>query len=147
MRLTIVAALPLLSLSAVAAEKHVRFEDLPAVVQKAAHEQVQSASIRGCSVETENGKTFYEVETRTSKGNRDLLFDADGKLVEVEQQVELSSLPAAAREGILKQAAGGTIRSVESVTRGNTVGYEAAVVKNGKHREVAINAEGKPVHD
>ncbi len=147
MKRTLIAALSLACLPALAAEKHVPFTDLPAAVQQAARHEIASATIRGCSVETEHGQTFYEVETRTPSGNRDLLFDASGKLVEVEQQVDLSSLPAAAREGLKQQAAGGEIREVESVTRGTIVSYEAVVVTHGKHREIAVTANGAPTHD
>ncbi len=147
MRLFILPALTIISLSALAAEQHVSFDSLPTSVQRAALLEMHSGIMRGCSSETENGKTIYEVETFTSKGKRDLSFDASGNLVEVEEQIPLASVPAAALQGLKKQAAGGTIRSVESVKRGNTTGYEAVVVKQGKRHEVAVDAKGNPTHD
>ena len=41
---------------------------------------------------------------------RDLLLDATGKLIEVEDETDLKSIPSAAREAIQKKAAGGTVQ-------------------------------------
>ncbi len=147
MRLLILPVLTLLPLSALAAEKHVSFDSLPTAVQRAALLEMHSGIMQGCSTDTENGKTIYEVETLTSNGKRVLSFDAAGHLIEAEEQIPLATVPPGALKGLKKQAAGGTIRSVESVKRGNTTGYEAVVTKNGKRREVAVDANGNPSHD
>jgi hypothetical protein len=147
MRLSILPLLILLSLSALAGEKPIRFEDMPTPVRRAVLLEIHSAIIDSCSSETVNGKTIYEVELRTSNGKRDLSYDAAGNLIEVEDQIPLATVPPAALKGLKKQAAGGTIRSVESVKRGNITTYEAVVVHNGKRREVAVDANGNPVHD
>jgi hypothetical protein len=85
----------------------------------------------------------YEVETKQNGKGRDLTFDKDGSLLEVEEEVDLDSIPEAAREAIHKKAAGGSIKKVESVTQGSTTSYEADVrTLHGKSREVAVNADG-----
>ena len=131
---------------ALASEKRVRFQDLPKPVQKAAATQTQGANVHGYSKETENGQTLYEVETTTAGRSKDLLFDASGNVVEMEQQVDMATLPAAVQDGLRKAAAGATIAKVESVTKGSQVSYEAATVKAGKHGEVAVDSEGRPTH-
>lgn len=131
---------------ALASEKRVRLQDLPPAVQKAAASQTKGAAVHGYSRETENGQTMYEVETTAGGKSRDLLFDASGNVVEVEQQVDMAALPAAVQDGLQKAAGGAKIAKVESVTKGGQVNYEAATVKAGKHGEVAVDSEGRPTH-
>ncbi len=125
-------------------EIKIQFKDLPEAVQRSAREQSKGATVRGYSKETENGKTRYEVETRVAGKNRDVLLDESGAVVEVEQQIELASVPSPAMTGLKKQASGGDILSVESVTRGSNVSYEAVVSKGGRKREIAVTADGHP---
>lgn len=130
------------------ADTAVPFSKLPAAVQQAAKTQLQGAQIVGASTEKENGRTTYEVETKLDGKSRDMSFDRAGKLLEVEQQVDMDNIPAAAKAAIQKRVAGGTIRKVESVTAGNSVSYEATVTtKSGRHTEIAVNADGSPRRD
>ncbi len=73
---------------------------------------------------------------------RDLLFDANGKVVSVEEETTLDKIPAAAKAAIEKKAAGGKITRVETLTQGSVVSYEAVVNKNGKNAEIGVNADG-----
>jgi uncharacterized membrane protein YkoI len=107
--------------------------------------QTKGATIVGASKEREHGRMTYEVEAKLNGKGRALTFAADGSLLEVEQELDLNSLPTAAKEAIEKKAAGETIKKVESVTRGSTTSYEADVsTKTGHSREVAVNADGSP---
>ena len=136
-----------LAITALAADARLKITDLPAAVQTAMKEQIKGATIIGASKERENGRLEYEVETRVNNKSRDLTFAENGTLLEVEQEVELASIPEAARAAIQKRVGGGKIRKVESVTRGPQVSYEAAVTRNGRHTEVAVNADGTPHHE
>jgi ribonucleotide reductase alpha subunit len=73
---------------------------------------------------------------------RDLLFEANGTLAEVEEEVALDTLPAAVKTAL---AAHGTLVKVESVTKGTTVVYEGVVEKTGKRSEVKVTPEGLAV--
>ncbi len=135
-------AVALLAGVAVAAEKPVKMKDLPPAVQKTVQEQTKGAELRGLSKEVENGKTFYEAETKVSGKTRDVLIDPSGAVVEVEQEVALDSIPAAAKAAIEKYAQGGKIVLVETVTKGGGVSYEAHVSRNGKKSEVKVASDG-----
>jgi hypothetical protein len=77
---------------------------------------------------------------------KDVLMDADGKIVEVEEQIAFASLPAAVRDRLQAKAGTGKILRVESLTRrGKPVQYEAEVATNGKKSEVKghIGSDGK----
>src|SRR2546426_2530144 len=94
-------------------EHRVKMGDLPEAVQKAVREQSRGAKVRGLSKEVENGSTFYEVELRINGHNKDVLIDPTGAVVEVEEEVPLSSLPAAVKAEIEKQAGKGKILTIE----------------------------------
>ena len=125
------------------AESKVKMEDLPLAAQKTAKEQSKNATLVGLSKEVEGGKTVYEVETKVSGKSRDLLVDAMGAVIEVEEEVEMNSLPAAAQEAIRQKIGGAKLKKVEAVTKGSRVSYEASYVgKLGKTSEFAVNADG-----
>jgi uncharacterized membrane protein YkoI len=127
---------------AFAGETSVKMKDLPPAVQKAVQEQTKGAQIKGLSKEVEKGKTMYEVETILNGKSRDLMIDASGALVSVEEAVALDSIPTAAKAALAKLAVNGKIKSVESVTKGPTVTYEAVIVKGVKKSEVVVGADG-----
>jgi uncharacterized membrane protein YkoI len=125
-----------------ASEKRVNYEDLPPAVQKTAQRESQGATLRGYSKEIENGKIEYEVEMIVAGKSRDVSIDPSGKVIEVEQQVALDAVPAAAMAAILKEAKGDSIRKVEEVRSDAETAYEAQILRNGKHREVRVHADG-----
>jgi uncharacterized membrane protein YkoI len=130
---------------ALAAETKVKFQDLPSAVQQAVKQQSQGATVRGYSKEVEHGKTIYEAELTVNGHTKDVSFDASGNVVSVEEEVAIASIPAAARDAILKAAAPGRVKVVELVTENGISSYEAAIVKRGKTSEVKVDAGGKPV--
>lgn len=128
--------------AAFAAETAVKLKDLPPAVQKTVAEQTKGARIKGVSKEVEKGKTMYEVETMVNGKSRDLTIEASGSLVSVEEPVAIDSIPPAAKAALEKLAVGGKIKGVESVTKGQTITYEAVIVKGLKQSEVTVAADG-----
>jgi len=140
--------LGVLACLAFAGEKKMQFQDLPPAVQKSVQDQTKGGEIKGISKETEKGQTQYEVETILNGKHRDINFDRMGTVVAVEEETTLDSLPAAARTAIEKKVAGGKIATVETVTKGSTVFYEAAYTsKNGRKHEVLVKADGTETKD
>ena len=135
------------ALGAAASEKKVDFKDLPSPVQAAVKEQTRNATLVSITSEVEKGKTTYEVETKVNGKSRDVTLDPSGTLLSVEEETTLDQIPAAAKAAIEKQAAGGKVFKVETVTQGKTVTYEAHIEKQGKKKEFTVNAEGKQVKD
>lgn len=124
-------------------EKRVKMKDLPKAVRNTVLEQSKGATLRGLSKEVEKGKIFYEAELRVNGHNKDVLIDPTGAVVEVEEEVPLSSVPAAVRATIEKNTGKGRIVNVESVTRNNTVVAYEAHIKSGKRAEIKVDADGK----
>ena len=140
------AATMLFSVFAIAQdqEKKIRRSDLPPAVEKAVAEQSKGATIRGFSQEKENGQTYYEAELMVNGHTKDVLLDANGSVVEVEEQVSTESLPSAVRQGLQDKAGKGKLAKVETLTKKDKlVAYEAKVLNNGKTSEVQVGPEGK----
>ena len=132
-----------------AAAKSLQVKDLPAAVQKTVQDTLKGAEIKNISKEVEKGVTQYEVETMLNGKHRDFNVDAKGKLIVVEEEVELAGIPAAAKAAIEKKMAGGKLRMVESVDKGDgQVLYEASYTsKAGKKAAVLVKADGTETKD
>lgn len=144
LRVFLLAACLLVFGSAQASEKKVKMKDLPKAVQQTVQEQSKGATIVGLSKEVEHGKTYYEVELKVNGHGKDVLIDPAGAIVEVEEEVTLTSLPPAVKAAIEAKAGKGRIVKVESITRNNTlVAYEAQVNAAGKKSEIKVGPEGK----
>lgn len=128
-------------------ETKIQFGDMPAKVQAAASQESKGASIHGYEKEIEKGQTYYEVQLKKDGRTKDILFDEIGAVVEIEQEVTLSDVPGPAMEGIRKQAAGAKIIKVESVTKKQTVTYEATITRGSKRSEIAVAENGSPIKD
>lgn len=125
-------------------EKKIRRSDLPPAVEKAVAEQSKGATIHGFSQEKENGQTYYEAELMVNGHTKDVLLDANGSVVEVEEQVSTESLPSAVRRGLQDKAGKGKLVKVETLTKKDKlVAYEAKLLNNGKTSEVQVGPEGK----
>jgi uncharacterized membrane protein YkoI len=136
----------LLSVPARTQEKKIQRSDLPPAVEKTVAAQSQGTTIRGFSREKENGQTFYEAELLVSGHTKDVLMNAQGAVVEVEEQVALDSLSPAVRTGLQAKAGKGKLVKVESLTKkGKLVAYEAKVVTDGERSEVQVGLDGRPL--
>lgn len=144
-QLVVVAGL-FLAAPAMAKEMRIKRSELPAAVEKTVAAQSQGATIRGFSKEQENGKTYYEAEMMVNGHSKDVLIDANGAVVEVEEEVAMDSLPAAVKDGLQAKAGKGKLQKVESLTKHDKlVAYEAQVMTNGKRSEVQVGPDGKPL--
>ena len=131
-----------------AQETKVEMKNLPQAVRKTVQEQTRNATLRGLSKEVEHGETFYEAETTVEGKSRDVLINASGAVVEVEEATTLSAIPEPARKAFEQRAGiSGKILRVESVTRGSSVSYEAVIQKGGRKSEFAVNADGSPARE
>ena len=146
MRVSLCLSAMLLAGSAFGQEKQISETELPSAVQKTVGEQSKGATVKGFSKEMENGKPSYEVQLMVNGHSKDVSMDAEGKVTEVEEQVALDQLPAAVKAGLLAKAGHGKITKVESLTKhGTLVAYEAQVVTGGKHSELQVGPDGKPL--
>jgi hypothetical protein len=142
----IAASLCAVSLPAQEHEKKLNRSDLPAAVEKTVAANTQGATIRGFNEEKEKGQTYYEAELTVNGHSKDILIDPTGAVVEIEEQVDFASLPAAVQSGLQAKAGSGKLGKVESITKHDKLeAYEAKVMTNGKRSEVQVGPDGKPL--
>ena len=146
-KLTMLAVLAVTTLAvADDQDKKIKRADLPPAVEKTVAAVSQGATIKGLSEEAENGQTLYESEMIVNGHGKDVNIDSSGAVVEVEEQVEMDSLPAAVKEGLEANAGKGKIIKVESISKHDKlVAYEAQVRTDGKKSEIQVGPDGKPL--
>jgi uncharacterized membrane protein YkoI len=128
----------------VAQEKTLTRNELPAPVQKTVATLETGATVRGFSTEVEGGKRLYEAALTVNGHSRAVSMDAMGNVLEVEDEVALTSLSAVVQAGLKRKAGSGVIVTVESLTKGGkVVAYEAVVRRGGKESEVQVGPDGK----
>ena len=116
---------------------------LPPTVLDAFKKAYPKAVIRGASKETEKGVTYYEVESVDGKMNRDLLYTADGKTVEVEEAIAPGALPAAVVKTLAKTYPGYKILKAEDMLKDGQKLFELEIQVNGKKMGVTLDPAGK----
>ena len=116
-------------------EQKISARSVPSAVIKAFKSAYPNATIKGFAREKENGKVFYEIESKDGDVGRDVLYNADGSVAEIEETVAVGDLPAAIRESINSKYPNAVITKAEKTMQGETVGYEV-FAKYGKGRLV-----------
>jgi hypothetical protein len=109
----------------------------PDAVRATIEAETKNATVKHVSKETEKGKTQYEVETMANGKSRDLLVDASGKVIEVEEEIALDAAPAPVQSALARYA---KVLKLERVTREGAITYEASVQdRHGKKSSVALD--------
>lgn len=139
----IAMAVALLGVSAFAQEKKITASQVPAAVIAAFKSSYPKATIRGYAEEKEDGKVLYEIESLDGATRRDVLYNIDGTLAEIEESIAATDLPADAQQAIKQKYPRAVIMLVEKTTVGDTVGYEVSL-RNGRQRiAMEFDSSGK----
>jgi uncharacterized membrane protein YkoI len=124
-------------------EEKVSLGEVPEAARNTILHEAAGHKVREIEKETGNGRTVYEAEWKVGGKEVEVKVAADGKLLEREMDVALKDVPAAARETILKEAAGSKVAEVEKVVAGERVTYEAEWKADGKEIEITVSPAGK----
>lgn len=128
-------------------ERKVGAQEMPEAVQQAFRSAYPEAEVRGSKESEKNGKKSYEISFTHAGKKIDATFAADGRIVEVEEAIELAMLPAAAQTELASNFKDAAIKGAEHVRRGERVIYEVKVdvPENGssKRFELVFDADGK----
>lgn len=135
---TLLIVLP--ALASRADEEKIPVKELPKAVQKAAKAKFRGAEIVGAAKEIEDGKTTYEVMFKLNGRSIDVAMSPEGKILEVEKEIDHSDLPEAVKKTIAAKYPGAKIEKVEQVTKGEDgpASYEVSIIS-----EVVLDAKGK----
>ena len=127
-----------------AQEKKVQRKNLPAAVERTVARESNGATVKGFSTEMDHGIRVYEAEMMVDGRSKDVVIDAKGNVLEIEEEVSMDSLPDGVRTALTAAAGSGTVGKVESLTkRGKLVAYEADVTGGKKHREIQVGPNGE----
>jgi len=139
----IAVSLMLIGAAATAQESKVKEKDVPPAVIAAFKAAYPNATIRGLAKEKENGKLFYEIESKDGTTLRDLLYNPDGTVAEIEETVAASDLPAAAQQAIQDKYPKAVVSRAEKVTQGEKIEYEVAARRGKQKISFTFDVGGK----
>lgn len=125
-------------------ETEISFAKLPENVQKTAQSLAGKGQITKATKESgDAGGTIYEVAYTIGHTKYEAEISPKGKLIVVDEQIDLSNAPKAVRGVIEEKTAGGKIIKIEKATQGKELFYEAEFTKDGKEHEVKVAPDGK----
>lgn len=128
-----------------AQEKKIQKKDVPAAVLTAFTASYPKATIKGTASEMEGGRICYEIESMDGSTPRDILYGADGTVLEIEEGIAVADLPAAVAKGAAKEFPRGKITRAEKTTHGDVIGYELRIVTGKTAKEAAFGPNGEVV--
>lgn len=125
-------------------ETAVAKKDVPAAVLAAFAKAYSKATVKGYAKEMKGGKPVYEVESMEGATHRDVSFAPDGKVLIVEESMEMKDVPTAVQQALEKRFPKAKVDLAEKVMEGTSVAYEFHVTTaQGKEAEVKFDANGK----
>lgn len=128
---------------AIAKEEKVPLDKVPKAVLDAVKAKFPGAKLTEAEKETKDGKTTYEIGLEQKGQEYTVSATAEGKITEVEREVEIKDLPKAVTDAIKKKYPNAKMEEAEEVTADNKTTYEV-IVKNGKKElELRLDAGGK----
>lgn len=142
------ALLAMAGVTVARADQRVPRNQVPSAVRDTAQQEANGATIHDYTTDVENGQREYEAEMEQNGMTKDVTIAPDGRLLEVEQQVSLDSLPSQVKSSLQQKAGNGHITKIESIRQhGKVVAYEAQVTSQGKHSEIQVGPHGGTVHN
>lgn len=131
-----------LSINSYAQKKKYTEKDMPAAVISSFQKNFPEASVRGYDKETEDGITTYEVEATVADVKKDIQFNADGTVIEIEESMNTADLPEKVVAAINSKYGNPSILKSEKVTKGSDILYEVTFKVKKKKHEVRLDKDG-----
>ncbi len=141
------ALLLTLTLGAQEKEKKITKKEVPPAVLSAFQKSYPKATIKGIAEERKDGKIYYEIESLDGKTSRDLLYQADGSVAEIEEGMAFADLPEAIKTTVNSKYPKAKITEVEKVLKGTDVSYGVALKSAKGKVELSLDASGKVLQE
>lgn len=123
--------------------KSAKVESLPAAVKATLAEAAPGAKVDKASIEEDDDEKEYEITVTTASGKKqEVVISEDGQLLEIEEEVTESALPAAVAKTLKDVLPGGKTEEIEKKL---VVQYEIKKVVGDRTYEIVIDAKGEIV--
>jgi len=125
-------------------EFHVPLAVLPAEIRAAAEREMPGGQVLDCEKEYDGRKVYWEVTKRIGGKEQEVLFDASGRPVAFEIEVDAAAVPAAVLRAA-DAAVGGSRTKVEEIRDGDRrlVEYHVKKTDRGVRYKLVVTPEGK----
>jgi hypothetical protein len=127
-------------------EQEVTWDQIPEAARAALSENLPGAQTAELSSEEEDGRVVYEASTETNDLDHSVKVDAEGNVIEAEQEVAVDSLPETVTGAVETMHPGAQITEAERVTEGEETNYELRLSVNGMEHEVIVSPKGEVTH-
>jgi hypothetical protein len=118
-------------------DKQVFLAELPAPLQEAIRRQA------GADCEIHQSFDDNQVTYDADAGNRNLTFDADGKLLSTEEDVKLAAAPQPVQDQIKKLAANGKVLAIRKLVEDNETSFDVELESGSAQKTVSLGPDGK----
>ena len=146
--LTALALMACLPAAVASEERGSTIKDIPQPVLEAVHEVLQKVYPAAKELEYEeesvDGKIAYEVQFKDKGKKFELLYSADGALIETEEEIRISKLPKAVVKSIKKEHPHAKLKEAEQILNpdGTVRAYEVEFSDSKKVFELEIDPSG-----
>lgn len=127
----------------VSQEQKITRKHVPPQVLSAFERAYPQAVVKGYAREKDNGATYYEIESVEGSTHRDILYTAEGNVVELEETITADQLPKAVSEAVEKSYHGKPIVRIEKSVRDGRAKYEVVIRDGKKEHEVMFDENGQ----
>jgi hypothetical protein len=127
------------------ADEEADLNDLPAAVQKTAHDQIGASSVEEVEPTFAAGQHATEVEYRENGKKMAVVIAKDGTLIQKEYRMSPADAPDVIKAAVTAQYTGATISHIKEVERKDVKFYEVSAKAGGKSHQLKLDETGKPV--
>lgn len=146
--LGVVAVLVLAGTAWGADEEKIPLDKVPRAVLDAVKARFEGARLKGAEKETEDKKTYYEVQIEHKGKKIEVILTPGGKIVAIETVIATTDLPTAVLKTVESKYPKGKIRQAEEIQKDGKVFYELVIdTADSKKLEVVFDPKGKVVDE
>ena len=117
-------------------------KEVPEAVLSAFSKAYPNASVKTYLREMRDGKTCYELETKDGSTARDIIYTANGEVMEIEEALKPNALPPVVLATIARTHPKAKITAAERLKRGDVIQFEAMLNSNGKKINLVFSESG-----
>ena len=142
--LTILALIACSSAASASEESKLTSKQVPQPVHEAFQKAYPAAKGVKYEEESADGKIAYEVKFKDNRKELEVLYSADGALIETEEEIKISELPDAVVKSIKKAHPHAKLKEAEKILNpdGTVRGYEVEIKDGKKWLELELDASG-----